>query len=128
MKENIEKILTKLKETLLAQTEDVIEINFKSFTIPILILNDLKSETYEVCLSCKHLPNYQYRFLFYQIDSQYDIIYMNIDETIAKQIGNEKTLKVVCTIKDFEEEMKKIMNSEKMNNVIQTLLESKSTI
>lgn len=113
-------VLNKIKETLLCQTENKINLNVSEYFLETLKEKKLQ----EVCLSCSALPFFKYRILFIAQEPDFEYpLTIYLDECIAEELHIEE--KIFCLGKEqFEDLMIQIMGSDKIDRVIKKLLEN----
>lgn len=117
-------ILEKIKETLFAQTENKVELFYEKY--PVHLQGKENSTTYEICLKTKELPHFKYRFMFIEyLDNDLPIL-LDIDEDIIEELKlKSPTLNktMFCnTFVEFENHMKTILGSSKIDRVVKKLL------
>lgn len=77
--------------------------------------------TYEFYLTSIATPNYKYRVLFIEYGITFYPVSMTIDESIALEISEDQYIE--CQTQNvFEEKLEKILNSNKLEKVINNLL------
>ncbi|MCL2250237.1 MAG: hypothetical protein FWC13_13350 [Oscillospiraceae bacterium] len=77
--------------------------------------------TFEFFITSASTPNYKYRIMFFQYGIDFYPVTIVLDEAIAEELKIEQN--TICSSQDeFEDILKKILNSKKMEKVIRALM------
>lgn len=79
------------------------------------------SFTFEFFITSVATPNYKYRVMFVEYGIAFFPVYLTLDESIALELGVEESMECVNQ-EEFEKILEKILNSEKIEKVINNLL------
>jgi len=86
-------------------------------------LGEIKSDNFifEFFITSKSTPNYKYRVMFIKYGIEFYPTLIVLDESIASELDVEQNIEVASQEK-FEEILEKILNSNKIEKVINALL------
>ena len=77
--------------------------------------------TFEFFITSPKTPNYKYRIMFFQYGIAFFPTVIVLDEAIANELEGEQD--IICySQEEFENNLKNILNSQKIENVVNALL------
>ena len=85
------------------------------------------SVTFEFFITSVATPNYKYRVMFVEYGIAFFPVYLTLDESIALELGAEESMEC-ANQEEFEKILEKILNSEKIEKVINNLLTIGKTV